>query len=156
MPITIRVKGLEELSASFGKARSLIERHVGDGVQESAKIIRDRARRKAASPPIVFQGELGRSLFTKPSGKLSAVIGSDAKHAPFVEFGTRPHFPPVAPLERWAKVKLGKPGLGFVIAKKIARKGTKAQPYFQPAVDESLQDVHRLIEKAVAQVVRDI
>ena len=62
-------------------------------------------------------------------------VGSDANYAPYVEFGTRPHFPPVAALERWAKQKGLNP---WVVAKSIAQKGTEAHPHFWPAAENVL------------------
>ena len=53
-----------------------------------------------------------------------------------MEYGTRPYYAPVAPLEKWAERKgLGK-GLGFAIQGKIAKYGITAQPFMRPALWE--------------------
>lgn len=62
--------------------------------------------------------------------------------------------PPVHRLEHWARIKLGQDGLGFVIARKIARKGTKAQPYIRPAFEDGLNDVQHFLNEAVSNVVK--
>lgn len=81
----------------------------------------------------------------KKSGRIERLylnkkIIYDAPHAAYLEFGTRPHMPPVAPLIAWAKRVLRvsdaeAKSIGWAIAKKIAEKGTEPQPYLRPGVD---------------------
>lgn len=47
----------------------------------------------------------------------------------FVDSGTRPHTPPTAPLVLWAYYKFGDPRVGYLVAKSIARRGTKPQHF---------------------------
>ncbi|HID24791.1 MAG TPA: hypothetical protein EYP14_20660, partial [Planctomycetaceae bacterium] len=57
-------------------------------------------------------GALERSFVVRPLRNPAAVgivIYPTAKHAIFVRRGTRPHWAPIAPLKRWAAVKLGDP-----------------------------------------------
>lgn len=50
-------------------------------------------------------GELTRSIKTtkKEDG---AFVKVDAPHAPFMEYGTRPHFPPIEPIKQWVWRKM--------------------------------------------------
>lgn len=52
----------------------------------------------------------------------------------FVHEGTRPHMPPVDALRGWASRKGMSP---WAVAKGIAAKGTKAQPFLKRAADET-------------------
>lgn len=66
-------------------------------------------------------------------------VGAGARHAPFVHFGTRPHWPPRAPLVRWAKKKFGLTDqdakrVGYLVARKISKKGTEAKPFLDHAL----------------------
>ena len=149
--IKIKIKGIDELRQGLDRAPKVIETELKDGLRKSTELIKQKARRKAGSPPIVFKGELARSIQARVTG-FRGIVGAEAKHAPFVEFGTKPHFPPIAPLERWAQLKLGKPGAGFAIAKKISERGTKAQPYFEPAIEESQTDIVRIFDN-VGEVI---
>mgnify|MGYP000630952051 CR=1 FL=1 len=61
-------------------------------------------------------------------GKLS----TNVIYALVVEHGSRPHWPPRAPIEFWVARKLGVRGkrvraVAFLVARKIARRGTPAQ-----------------------------
>jgi len=52
----------------------------------------------------VATSELKASVDTEPT-ELGAITGADAPHAPFIEFGTRPHMPPIQPIEDWVRIK---------------------------------------------------
>ena len=57
-------------------------------------------------------------------------------YAPFVEKGRKPgRMPPIEPLRLWSARKLGDPDAAFLVARKIAAKGTPAQPFLEPAHD---------------------
>ncbi len=59
-----------------------------------------------------------------------------SSYARAVEFGTSPHFVPIAPLLGWAGRKLGDQSLAWAVQAKIAKVGTDSHPFFRPAVDE--------------------
>lgn len=63
-------------------------------------------------------------------------IGTNVKYAPFVEFGTRPHTPPIAPIKEWADRK-GIANVGAVWAA-IRKHGTKPHPFLRPAFAEKI------------------
>lgn len=65
----------------------------------------------------------------------SVVWGYAAEYAPFVEKGTRPHFPPVEALRGWARRVLGDESAAWAVARKIAREGTEPQPFVKPGID---------------------
>jgi len=70
------------------------------------------------------------------------VVSSSMLHAVPVELGTKPHMPPVQPLVEWAahKFNLGPDEAeraGFLIARKIAAKGTKGAFMFKKAMEEN-------------------
>ncbi len=64
-----------------------------------------------------------------------------APYSDYIEFGTQPHMPPVEPLQRYAKRKLRAKNyeeVGWAIANKIRKKGTKPEPFLRPAINEVL------------------
>lgn len=77
-------------------------------------------------------GELAYSILVDIiKGGAATEIGPTALHGPYVEYGTKPHFPPLDALEGWAK----RHGFdsAWPVAKKISEKGTPAQPFLLPA-----------------------
>lgn len=93
----------------------------------------------------------------KKNGKTYAQIGTNVEYAAFIEFGTRPHFPPVKTLTPWVlKVVLNNQenydgeaeSIAFAIAKSIAKWGTMAQPFLHPAYEANIQGVRVMIKQA--------
>lgn len=135
---SLQIKGLDSMIADFKKAgvnyAPLLRQAMDKGTKRVQQVARDVIRANGTT----FQGNLARSITVRESTERRGVIGVGERYGGAVEFGRRPgSMPPSAPLERWAQLKLGKPGLGFVIAQKIKRVGTKAQPFMEPAYRES-------------------
>ncbi len=63
-------------------------------------------------------------------------VGTNVEYAVYVEKGTKPHFPPVDALARWAKQRGVNP---YVIARSISIKGTKPHPFLIPAGEDILR-----------------
>lgn len=85
-------------------------------------------------------------------------VEAHAKYASAVEFGTRPHFPPVDALRDWARRRLGDENLAFVVARAISERGTKAQPFMRPAFNRNRKKIEgefrREIKRAVTKDAR--
>ena len=76
------------------------------------------------------------------TGQVSATVGSNLVYAKPVEYGSKPHWPPLAPIELWVRRKLRVPAarsksVAFLVARKISRHGTPAQPFLGPALEQS-------------------
>ena len=149
--IKVQVKGLDELIRNFDTASDQFTTVMKSALTTSVKSIRKRALLESKGSKDT--GKLQRNIRQEVRGLVGSVTAG-SKHSIFIEEGTKPHFPPVAPLEAWAKRKLGKSGLGFVIARKIAREGTEAQPFMQPAADKSKSDVNKFFNNAVDDLIR--
>ncbi|WP_341893880.1 hypothetical protein [Ferrovibrio terrae] len=88
---------------------------------------------------------------------IEAGAGTSAAHAIPVELGSKPHRPPVKPLEDWAHLKLGLPydeaaAAAWRIASAISRRGTKPAHMFKRAFERNRGQVQRIFEKAGARV----
>jgi hypothetical protein len=122
-------------------------------MEKSTQHIKNEVQDKITDEGIPYTGRLQQSIYATATEK-RGMVSVGAKHGIFVEKGTRPHWPPRAPIEKWAKIKLGQPGLGFVISRKIAAVGTKAHAYFRPAVEGSLDFVNKTFNKTIDVFVK--
>lgn len=101
--------------------------------------IEGEARKRAARD----LGELQRSIESMVRGR--DIIIKAASHGRFVEFGRRPgKQPPIKEIEGWAK-RHGIPA--YLVARKIGQKGTKPQPFMQPAVTENNNEILRMFKE---------
>lgn len=109
---------------------------------------------------------LTNSIHTRVESKGGEVIGlveTSSPHASFVEFGTRPHFVPIQPLEDWALAKL--PGVdseeearsaAFAISRKIAKHGTKPKPVWRTTFQKAQPRIRQFYQDAVARIVEQL
>lgn len=110
----------------------------------------------AASPyPAVDRGELRGSVeyATESDG---AVVYVDAPHAAHLEYGTRPFWPPLAPIKRWvlrkgfAEDEEEAEGIARAVQRKIAEEGIEPRGYmakaFQRVVPVVIQEVEKQLD----------
>jgi len=65
-------------------------------------------------------------------------VGTNLKYASFVEFGTDPHYPPIEPLKKWVRRKLGvEEDVAYAVQQKIGQEGTEPQPYMRDAIEST-------------------
>ena len=81
-------------------------------------------------------------------------------YAVFVEYGRRAgKFPPIDFIRQWVKKKFQIPeneakSIGFLIARKIAKKGTKPHPFFGPAVEKNQKAVSDAITAEIQNAIK--
>jgi HK97 gp10 family phage protein len=83
-------------------------------------------------------------------------VGCMATYAPYVEFGTKPHFPPLEAIRQWCAVRGIDVKLAYPIARAIARRGIPARPFLYPAFLEGMKKHVQRIRAKVAAGLRDI
>lgn len=127
-------------------------RRIIDELKVSGLVIEGDAKRRIDANGTTNLGRLKTSIGRKTmNGGLTQVVGSGLKYAPHVEFGTRPHFPPLAPIKAWAKRKLNNEKAAWPVAKKISEKGTKPQPFLFPAYEAErpklIENLKRILKR---------
>lgn len=114
---------------------------------------------EAAAKPLIPRdtGYLGRSLQTRITG-MEGTLGTNAPHAlyvhggpPFTKARSKPHWPPIAAVTPWARRHGMNP---YLVARSIARKGTKLVPFLKLAVDQSKPAISSLARKLANDIER--
>ena len=139
--------------------RNAVRGEVDDLMTEA----RDEMLRVIDLRDAVATGDLEASIqkHVEESGtRIRGLAGADVKpgsnvapYARFVDQPTRPHFPPIKPLERWARAKFGATGeektsIAWATARSIARRGTPGVRFTDAAMRELRPDFRQRIEKA--------
>ena len=136
MKFKVELTGGKEISDLLKRAPKEKEAEIRAEVGRTALDIRTSAMGYVRSKGIHDTGFLGNDsiLAEFSSTTIEAEVGSTAKYAPYVEFGTRPHWPPPEPLEAWAR----KRGIEvFLVQKAIAEHGMPARSFLIPAWDDN-------------------
>ncbi len=153
-----------------GRMDEPVFRPLHDAVSQIVQDIEARAKDNLTPQHVAF-GHLRASIGSQVTVDEASLVGevgtslgnpADAEkvkgYAEVTEFGSRPHWAPIQPLIEWVEVKQmahGKEAVRFAHAIKhiIAKRGTRAHPYFFPAVDAALPDAERLLEAAIDQII---
>ncbi len=76
---------------------------------------------------------------------VKGIVGSNVEYSPYVVLDTRPHFPPLAALQVWAR----RHGVSaYLVARKIARRGTKGDQSLIRGVTDNAERIYQLLERA--------
>ena len=154
MAMSVEIRGLEKLVKLADRYPAISEKHVNRAIQRSLIRVQDDAKRNA---PFGTTGQL-RQNWALNLGRFQGSLKSQANSNGFfygsaVEFGTRPHFPPVGALSLWARRKGLNP---FMVARSIARKGTRANPFFSKAIKAQQSAINNEFSDAIDAILKEI
>lgn len=157
----IYVEGLDELLRKMDRLPADVQRECFKAMQSASLDIIADAKGNLRVNGSVVTGNL------RASGKVQKVddktldvgfFSSDARdkgYASYVEHGRKPgKMPPPDILEAWAykKFRLSHKdarSMAWAMARSIAKKGTKARPYFEPAVESGWRKMMDKIAKII-------
>ena len=85
----------------------------------------------------------------------------------YLEYGTKPHFPPIDKIKQWINVKRLVPKankgkvptvdqLAYAICKSIAKKGTPATKALEQTIDQSASLINEIIEQLTNKLTEEI
>lgn len=112
-------------------------------IHDIADYIFTRSQELIVEHNSIFTSNLLQDADITKIGKCAYRIHYKAPYAQWVEYGTEPHWIPPGVLDDWVRIKLGvKPKevhkVAYLIARKIATKGTKEHPYMRPSILEAI------------------
>ena len=132
MKVTMTPVGYKELQRDLKKMSKEIAVKVKKEAKASGLDVQKQAVDNLKALEAWDTGHLATTILVECSPDGSIVeIGPTAPYGPCVEYGTKPHFPPMDALEDWAR----RHGMdsAWPICKAISERGTPAQPYLLPA-----------------------
>lgn len=139
----------EEMTRATWEAELLLEREVKDGTPVGVGGAGGLRGSIAAGQPQVL------------ANRVLGAVGTSIGHALPVEIGTKPHFPPIAPLRDWVEHKLDVPeadsyGVALKIARKIAARGTLAVGMFHRAFASTRGQVNAMYTNARHRIYQQL
>ena len=158
----IYVEGLDELLRKMDRLPAEVQRKCFKAMQSASLDIIADAKGNLRANGSVVTGNLRASGKVQKVDEKTLDVGffsSDVEnkgYARYVEYGRKPgKMPPPDILEAWAykKFRLSHKdarSMAWALARSIAKKGTKARPYFEPAVESGWR---KMIDK-IAKIVK--
>lgn len=146
MKVKITIDGMKEVLDEMKYQSIRSDEGAKETIKDCAETIERRTKENLRDLKAWDTGNLGRSYTTEIiKGGYAAEVGSNLLYALFVEFGTRPHFPPMKDLEAWAR----RHGFesAWLVCKAIAEKGLKARPHLFPAYEAAMPEFFKELER---------
>lgn len=189
---SIHIEGLQELTRLLERAGNLREKiyfPLHDAMEQAGKLLEEQIKQNLTDNDSVGTGDLRASVSSSGAQATDEAIfvevgaGRGLPYAQAVEYGSKPHTPPLSitepgqPLYEWVKIKglagvysvktgkrLGNKAkqidenrqMARAIWAKIRKSGTRAHPYFFPALERTRDDVMRLFHEAVDKIAENI
>lgn len=142
---------------------------VTDNINSIVQDLLNRYKKAISDSGHIASGQLENTASYKVmfNGKYLDVYFNLQEYWKYLENGTRPHFPPIEPIERWITVKHIVPRtnggnipttkqLAFLIAREISKNGTKPTKLLQQTIDSSDDLINMLIVEITQQLENEI
>ena len=157
--IDFKVYGLEAMERNFQKGPEYLYGALLTILRKSGRLLVPSVK---SETPVGATGKLRNSTIFQVIGRgrnmmmeirQSAFSSKGYAYGIAIRGGTKPHFPPVAALIPWVIKKLGitnekeARSVAFVIARKISKVGTKANPYHERALRSSIGQIRHIVNQ---------
>lgn len=156
MEIRVSLEGARELEAALKRVEKGAIREAVSALNVTALHVQNELKEETTNARAINTGALRKSWHIQKATQASmeARVGTNLvpHYGPDVEYGTRPHRPPISALKQWAKRKLHNEAAAYPIAKKIARRGTSGRHIFAKGTN----DAAHVLEQELARAARAI
>ena len=159
--VELDAREVERLGQQIARAPEVVREELRGFVETTLAHLQGEVQERTPTT----QGTLRKSI-TSQVTELQGLgvegrVGSPLGYATAVELGTKPHMPPVAPLELWAQAKLGVRGkearqAAWAIARKIARVGTEGAFMFRDTFEANQDAIQTGLSRAVERIAQRI
>lgn len=164
--MNLEVTGIDDLRRKLDAVAAAVRRAARREIRAAALRIQAGARRKLHENGTTDTGRLANSIATEEEASgLDYRVGTNLVYARAIEFGLPPGYlrrmPPVDAIAGWVRRKLGirdpreARRVAFLIARKIKRSGTDAQPYLHPAAEQERPEFLRRLNEAVNKALTE-
>lgn len=118
-------------------------------MRDATAVVEEKAKRKTPVDRDRLRSRWKSRIEGMGTG-IRGIVGNNVFYAPYVEFGTRPHWPPPGALAVWARRhKIPE----FLVARAIAARGNKAVGMLSGALKESTSRIERFFNEAIDRVL---
>lgn len=144
----IEIQNLDKVTATLTRFPKQAAGNINDAIRAILITIQREATKEAPSDTGKMRGDWDMSF-----GHLTGSLRNRSQYAVHMEYGTRPHFPPLEAITPWAN-RHGIPP--FLVARAIARKGTKARRFFGTAIDRAKASANRIFDQAITKTLNEL
>lgn len=157
--ITVDMSELKRLHGKIEGVQAVAVREIRLGMSQTTSVIETEVSTLTPVNTGALRASIGTTLYGSPSGVYSAIVGTPLLYGEVVERGRRPgKMPPVGAIKLWIVRKGIATGseadsVAYLIARKIARVGTKGAWMFRNGLRRSLPRVRQIWDNRMKAIV---
>ncbi len=157
------IKGFQEFKKRFGTLADKLVDAMDNSAKDAAYLAVREMKKNLKEEKSIYTGRLWDSIQAERFRPMLWAVGSNAKYMWYVEYGTRPHRPPLKPIWEWVRLKnkmYGEKGAqrAYPIARAvqaiIEQKGTQPHPFIRPAYEKVQQEIKKIAMKHLSKLKR--
>lgn len=159
---SIGLEGLDQVLKALDRADRKVRDAAMRGIEQGASDILADAQRNLRVNGSWVTGQLAQGGRVQVHDEAVDVgffdtTNRNSGHALYVEYGRRAgKFPPLDELVQWARKKFrldekSARTVGFLTARRIALKGSRPHPFFNPAIEKNRQNILNAVGDAIRQ-----
>lgn len=160
MEIRVDVANAEAISRAFLRAPAMVMEELASTMQGVTNYLMRETQEVMLERKAVAAGTLRSAWFTDVAVNGSVVVGRVTNPLPYaipVELGTKPHFPPIAPLINWVEQKLNLSGdeaesRAIAIQRAIGRRGTLGRGMAHAAFAQGQETIRDEFEECAQRI----
>ncbi len=145
----IELNNFEKVTEIAEKYPSVAEKHINKAI---AKIFSRVLIGVNKNAPVGVTGHL-KDNWTSNIQRFAGTLRSNQSYGGSVEYGTAPHKVSAEALKDWASKKGLNP---YAVAKSIAKKGTKANPFLKKTIEEAKNNFEDDLKECINNITKDL
>lgn len=152
------VKAIFPRIGLFQKPDLLLRKHHSQFITKALQSALTRARRNTpVGATALLKGTIATDIIKGVQAEsMMGKVTWAQPYAAAVDRGTRPHFPPIRPLLRWARRVLGNMRAAYAVQQAIGKRGTPAKNYLEKTRMEVDPIVRKLYRDQIGRYLRDL
>ena len=149
MAVELEIKGFNKLIVQIERYPQISEKYVNNAINRSLVRILGQEKQQA---PVGVSANL-RDNWKVDIGRFQGSLKSMAPYGMAVHQGTAPHYVSGETLKAWAARKGLNP---WAVAKSIAKKGTKANPFLQRSIQVENENINNEFSNALNAILKEV
>lgn len=155
----IELSGFAELQALWARGPEIVRREMTGAMWQAELLLEKAVKEKTpeSKSPGNLRGSIAAQTPEISAANVLGVVGTPQPYAIPVELGSKPHFPPIQPLQDWVVDKFGLDEkearrVAWAIAITKARSSTLGVFMFKKGYDENVSRVNAIWDVALTRI----
>lgn len=108
-----------------------------------------------------LRGSITHNMRGSTATNLKGKVFSPLAHAAPVEYGSKPHWAPIDPIQDWVEHKLGvsaaeSRAVAYLVARKISREGTEGAHMFENALSDNSRQLMEMLSSGIDRLFEQL